>query len=214
MPGPENGWWMEGRGWIGHWLVHPLCPRNQFILSPCPAPALNEGGKPETGSAQRHPPAVRSPVLSLFYPLNDVRGEEWATGKRLYVRVALLIRLGEVGGDIFFFEGGGCVCYYFPFIEEKIEACKCLMWGLMCTEKEREVHLYSSSTDGPCRSDVLSPSAGRPVWSCLCMCPRYSWHQPTVAWHSPNVELPRLKQRAIFYTLVPLLFLCCRHTDH
>ena len=23
---------------------------------------------------------------------------------------------------------------------------------------------------------------------------RYSWHEPTVAWHSPNVELPRLKQ--------------------
>lgn len=34
-----------------------------------------------------------------------------------------------------------------PFIKEKIEACKCLMWGLTCGE--REVHLYSSGTDGP-----------------------------------------------------------------
>lgn len=164
-------------------------------------------------SAEASPRGTQPSSLFILSP-------EWCPGRRMSDREKIIRSSrafnspGGSGRGHFLFRGGGGVCYYFPFIEEKIEACKCLMWGLMCTEKEREVHLYSSSTDGPCRSDVLSPSAGRPVWSCLCMCPRYSWHQPTVAWHSPNVELPRLKQRAIFYTLVPLLFLCCRHTDH
>lgn len=41
--------------------------------------------------------------------------------------------------------GGVWGCHYFPFIEEKIEACKCLMWVLMCRAGARLSH---GSTDG------------------------------------------------------------------
>lgn len=53
----------------------PFCPRNQFILSPCPAPALHEG-ETETGSAQRHPPRYRAQV-SLYF------SSEWCPGRRM-----------------------------------------------------------------------------------------------------------------------------------
>lgn len=95
-PGSENGWW---RG-IGHWLVHPLCPRNQFILCPCPAPALNEG-EPKTGSAQKHPPWPRA-QFPLYFSSEwfiqiamSTEKNEWPG--RLYVWVSLLIRLLQGG---------------------------------------------------------------------------------------------------------------------
>ncbi len=116
---------MDGGG-IGHWLVHPLCPRNQFILSPCPCACLEWGGDWNGVSAEASP--HRTEPGSLFICLlNDVRGEEWMSEK--IIRLSLAFNSPATPGGS---GRGRRGCYYFPFIEEKIEACKCLMWGLMC----------------------------------------------------------------------------------
>lgn len=64
---------MNGGGLDIDWCT-PFCPRNQFILSPCPVPGLNEA-RTETGSAQRQPPRYRT---QFIFPLSDcyVRGKE------------------------------------------------------------------------------------------------------------------------------------------
>lgn len=84
MPGSARAWkWMVVQDWT--LISASPCPRNQFILCPCPATALNEG-EPETGSAQKHPPMAHSPVLSLFFfwmihTRCHVYGGEWMTRK-------------------------------------------------------------------------------------------------------------------------------------
>lgn len=92
-------------------------------------------------------------------------GEKNEWPGRLYVWVSLLIRLlhgGKWEGTL------GVLLLSIHWGEN---------WSMRVSDvgfnvqREREVHLYSCSTDGLCWSDVLSPSAGQPVRSCLCMCP-------------------------------------------
>lgn len=74
-------------------------------------------------------------------------------------------------------------------MEEKIEACKCLMWGFnVHRERKREVHLYSSGTDGLCWSDVWVPLlAGLPGPASACVPVHLA--PPTTAWHRPNIGI-------------------------
>lgn len=95
------------------------------------------------------------------------------TGK--IIRLSLAFNTLEVGGDA----GGrrrrrgGWGCYYFPFIEEKIEACMCLMWGLMCTHREeRSICIRAAQMV----SDVLSPL-------CWPACPVLPLHVSWYSWH-------------------------------
>lgn len=57
---------------------------------------------------------------------------------------------------------GGCYC--FPFIEEKIEACKCLMWGFN-VRTERSICILAAQMAGadwmvgaPLLAGLLSPT--------------------------------------------------------
>lgn len=209
MPGPENGWW-------GDWTLigaPPLAPgTNSFCLHALCLPWMNE--ETETGSAQKHPHSTEPSSLFIFL-LND-SSRLPCPGRRMNDREdytfesRFLIRLLHRGS-----RRGRWGCYYFPFIEEKIEACKCLMWGLMCGERERSI-LYSSSTDGRCWSDVLSPSAGQPVWSCLCMCPGIVG-TTNCSLAEPNMELLCLSasNNKPYFTLVRgvFLFLYCQQNQ-
>lgn len=135
MPGCARAWkWMEGE--IGHWLVHPLCPRNQFILPPCPAPGFEWKDGWKEVSAEASPPLspIQNPAHFIFL-LNDSsrlpcpgkRMNDWEDYTFVSRFLICLLHGGEERGGLSW--GGGCGGYYFSFIEEKIEACKCLMWG-------------------------------------------------------------------------------------
>lgn len=104
--------------------------------------------------------------------------------------------------------GGGPGCYYFPVIEEKIEACKCLMWGLMGREGARAPSAsvrHRWSEWGGCVESLCWPAG--PVLPLHVS--RYSWQrrrlQPGTA-HRRITGSESLKQYATFYTLLRCCF--------
>lgn len=202
MPGCARAWkWMEGE--IGHWLVHPLCPRNQFILPPCPVPGLEwkDGWKEVRTEANPSPPS-QSPQyraqLTLFSSEWFIQiamsweKKEWLG--RLYVWVSLFNLPATLRGRGRGLSWGGVWGYYFSFIEEKIEACKCLMWGFnVWTERSICILAAQMVYTGWM---VWVPLPAPACWVLPLRVSRYSWHHQlhpgraeheiTASWTSNN----------------------------
>ena len=166
-------------------------------------------------SAEASPRGTQPSSLFIFSP-------EWCPGRRMSDREKIIRSSrafnsprGEVGGDgvfFFFFLEGGVLLLSIHWREN---------WSMQVSDVGFNVHRERERGPSVFEQHRWSMPIGcfeslcRPARLVLPLhVSRYSWHEPTVAWHSPNVELPRLKQWAVFYALVLLLFLCCRHTDH
>lgn len=169
-------------GGIGHWLVRLPLPQEpiHFVSMPC---VCLEWRGDWNGVTTEAPPQYTAPVLSLsflwmIHPDCRVQGRRMNDREDYTFESRFLIRLLHRGK----WEG--------PFGVLLLSIHWGENWSMQVSDvgfnvwwergrkraREREVHLYSSSTDGRCWSDVLSPSAGQPCLILSLHVSRYSWH--------------------------------------
>lgn len=201
---------MDGGGGEGRFDIDwctPLLPQEPIHFCVCTLCAgLNEGwGGGWNGVSTEASPTVHSLVLSLFFfffffwmihPDCHVRCDwmnEWMTGEKI-IRLSLAFNSLQWEGNVL---GVGAAITFHSWGRKLKHASA--WFGVFNVWRE-------SSTDGLCWSDVLSPSAGRPVSSCLCMCPGTVG---TTSLAQPNVELQRLRvpNNRPYFTLA----CCCCH---